>query len=229
MKKLLLTLSLASLVSLFPSDINAQPVEDNRVLDMDVFEGNSLYTSKFEGTSYCTAVLISPNTALTAKHCEGDNFKSGQIGTLYPARSGASTQAGSLPITTYNPYQGDYDIALLQGTNPSSDMQHYIKKGVKISKERDINNYKGKEVYTIGYPQDKGENYQYKTYGTVESVEGNKMIGTNIKTSPGQSGSGLFLKNTDELIGILHGDGRFTAIDSTIRDWISNKTNVEIN
>lgn len=228
MKKLLLILSFASIATFFPTDLHAQTTEDNRVLDLDVFKGNSLYTGKFEGSNYCTAVLISPTVALTAKHCEGNEYKTGNIGTLYPAISGTSTQAGNLPITTYNPYPGEYDIALLTGTTPSENMSHYISKGANISKVNDVNTHKNKEVYTIGYPQDKGANYQYKTYGKVVNVEGNKVLSTDIKTSPGQSGSGLFLKETDELIGILNGNGRFIAIDSTIRNWISDKTNGEI-
>lgn len=207
-----------------PNEILAQSLEDNRVLETEVFNGNNLYTGKFEGNSYCTAVVLSPKVALTAKHCIEDDYKNKTKGILYPASSGLSTQAGSLPITEYIPYNGEYDIALLIGTTPSPNMASYIKKGVNISSNRDIHTYKGKEVYTIGYPLDKGANFQYKTYGKVSDIQANKIIVTDLFTTGGQSGSGLFLKESNELIGILHGGGRFTAIDSTIRDWISTKS-----
>lgn len=226
MNKFILSTMIFALFVTFFFATQASANEDNRVLDTDTLKGNNLYTAKFEGNSYCTAVLISPTVALTAKHCEGNTFKEGSLGTLYPAVSGISTNAGKLPITTYIPYDGNYDIAILKGENPSNDFSYYIKDGVKISKERNLQSFIGKDVYTIGYPQDKGENYQYKTYGKVLNIEGQNMISTDLYTFGGQSGSGLYLKETNELIGILYGNGRFTAIDSTMRDWISTKTNI---
>lgn len=221
-------LTISMIFALFASLLfipNVRANEDNRVLEADKLDGNNLYTAKFEGSNtYCTAVVLSPTVAITAKHCEGDSFKEGSIGSIYPAQSGTSTKAGKLPITTYIPYDEGYDIALLKGDSPTNDMKHYIKEGAKISKESNLNNYIGKDVYTIGYPQDKGENYQYRSYGTVKDIQAGKIISTDIYTSGGQSGSGLFLKENDELIGILSGQGRFFAIDSTIRDWINNKS-----
>ncbi|MCO4327851.1 hypothetical protein MTR00_10815 [Staphylococcus agnetis] len=86
-----------------------------------------------------------------------------------------------------------------------------------------LGNLEGKEVYTIGYPADKNGNSQYKSTGKILNANEN-VIQTYLSGFKGQSGSGLFLKDTDQLIGILTNAGvsqtNFAPINSRVKEWM---------
>ncbi|UEX90847.1 trypsin-like serine peptidase [Staphylococcus ratti] len=206
---------------------NANATEDNRKLVTDVFnEKGSLATAKYESGKghHCTAVMLTPTVGLTAAHCNDRQFEEGNIGTLYPGESGLATEAGHITVSTFNPYSTQ-DIALIKGTNPTTAYAHYMQNvNTKVGTVNDSLN--GKEVYSIGYPYEKSGYKQYKTEGTITNVAGN-VIHSTLQSSPGQSGSGVFLKETDELVGIIvqgNLDGSIiVGITPEIRDWINTK------
>lgn len=204
--------------------------EDNREFVKDVFnEKGSLNTAKYEGVDshHCTAVMLTPTVGLTAKHCKDGGFEEGNIGTVYPGESGLATEAGNITVSTFNPYSTE-DIALIKGSNPTTAYSYYMK-NVKLSvrgvKPSDLN---GKSVYSIGYPVEKSGYKQYKTKGKITSVNGDRSIQTTLQSSAGQSGSGVFLEENDQLIGILvqgNLDGsNVVLVNSRISDWIQTKS-----
>ncbi|BAS44984.1 glutamyl-endopeptidase [Staphylococcus schleiferi] len=204
--------------------------EDNREFVKDVFnEKGSLNTAKYEGVDshHCTAVMLTPTVGLTAKHCKDGGFEEGNIGTVYPGESGLATEAGNITVSTFNPYSTE-DIALIKGSNPTTAYSYYMK-NVKLSvrgvKPSDLN---GKSVYSIGYPAEKSGYKQYKTKGKITSVNGDRSIQTTLQSSAGQSGSGVFLEENDQLIGILvqgNLDGsNVVLVNSRISDWIQTKS-----
>ena len=183
-------------------------------------------------TLYCSAVLINPNTWLTAKHCAGNEEKTGYIGAVYPGQSGTSTPFGMMNISTYKPDPG-VDIAILKGTDAdkSAAYKHYI-----VGLETEIVAYdldqlkalKGQAVYSYGYPGDKGETKQYRSDGVITSVNPiTKEISTTMPASAGQSGSGVFLGD-GRFLGILYGNENRTTyksakvqpIDQRLKTWI---------
>lgn len=204
--------------------------EDNREFVKDVFnEKGSLNTAKYEGVDshHCTAVMLTPTVGLTAKHCKDGGFEEGNIGTVYPGESGLATEAGNITVSTFNPYSTE-DIALIKGSNPTTAYSYYMK-NVKLSvrgvKPSDLN---GKSVYSIGYPAEKSGYKQYKTKGKITYVNGDRSIQTTLQSSAGQSGSGVFLEENDQLIGILvqgNLDGsNVVLVNSRISDWIQTKS-----
>ena len=200
--------------------------------------GNHLLTSKFEKydngsyVGWCTAVALSPKTFLTASHCVKHENQSTTLGYAYPALSALLDPLSYMKITqsiNYNNNKelGKDDIALIKGTHPPRSMQYYLEgKSPTIKIVDDVKTLKDKAVYTIGYAADMGSNYQIKYTGQViESAK--KSIATNIPSSiGGRSGAGLFLQDTNELIGILSGNDRsatyFAPITTEVNTWINN-------
>ncbi|PCF48095.1 trypsin-like serine peptidase [Staphylococcus delphini] len=183
---------------------------------------------------YCSAVLITPNTWLTAKHCAGNEKKTGYIGAVYPGQSGASTPFGMMNISTYLP-DASVDIAIIKGKDEdkSGDYKYYIK-GFKTDivaySLDELKGLKGQAVYSYGYPGDKGETKQYRSDGIITNVNPiTKEISTTMPASPGQSGSGVFLGD-GRFLGILYGNettqgfksAKVQAIDQRLKTWIDN-------
>lgn len=87
-----------------------------------------------------------------------------------------------------------------------------------------FHNLIGKKVYSIGYPIDKSGYKQYKTEGTITQTVHDNAIRTTLQSTSGQSGSGVFLKENDQLIGVISEgslDGSLVIpINSQIADWI---------
>ncbi len=204
--------------------------EDKRELVTDIFNtSKSLETAKYEGadTHHCTAIMISPKVGLTAAHCKDGGFEQNKsLGTIYPGSSGLSTNAGNMTISTFNPYDGA-DIALIKGENPSTAYTHYMRNVDIDVKGFNLSDLEGKKVYSIGYPIDKGGRKQYKTEGVITSTYNNQSMMTTLQSTGGQSGSGVFLKENDQLIGIIsQGNLNGTIvqpINRRISDWISIK------
>ncbi|HGH0876513.1 TPA: trypsin-like peptidase domain-containing protein [Staphylococcus pseudintermedius] len=185
-------------------------------------------------TLYCSAVLITPNMWLTAKHCAGNQEKKGYIGAVYPGQSGASTPFGMMNISLYKPDPG-VDIAILKGTetDKSSAYKYYIKgfkTGIVAYDLEGLKKLIGKKIYSYGYPGDKGETKQYRSEGIITNVNPiTKELSTSMPSSPGQSGSGVFLEN-GQFLGILYGNENRTTyksakiqpIDQRLKTWIDN-------
>ncbi|NHA37039.1 hypothetical protein C1O33_09845 [Staphylococcus schleiferi] len=205
---------------------------DNRIQVEDTLSDNSLFTSKFEtNNSSCTAVALSPRLVLTAAHCiNNKTVENEYLGTVYPAQSSQlHTPLGKLEIYTGYTYQGK-DIAILKSGQSDFGSEHYLRnKKVNLkSVNTDAQSLAGQKVYTIGYPSDKGGNAQYKSHGEVTSISGG-LVHTNLSATHGQSGSGLFLEGTGELIGILaHGNidpsnSTFSPITGKVKEWIEKQ------
>ncbi|WP_086427996.1 trypsin-like serine peptidase [Staphylococcus cornubiensis] len=186
---------------------------------------------------YCSAVLINSNTWLTAKHCAGNEKKTGYIGAVYPGQSGIQTPFGMMNISTYLPDPAD-DIAIIKGEDKDkSDAYKYYIKGYKteiVAYTKDqLDALIGTKVYSYGYPGDKGETKQYKSEGVITKVNPvTRELSTTMPASPGQSGSGVFLGD-GQFLGILYAtettqgfrSGKVQTIDARLKKWIdSNKS-----
>lgn len=226
---LLTSLLLTSIATIAPGDVNA----DGEIVT-ETAEGNHLFTSKFEFDGiWSTAVALSPTTFLTAGHAVKYQTQDAELGYIYPAYSGILDPLSYMQITQSINYcnnvaPGGKDIAIIKGTEPSKSMTHYLAdKAPKIKVVDDINELRGQEVYTIGYPKESSGNYQIKKEGTIVKKDG-YAIDTDIAPTAGggQSGSGLYLKETYELIGILSGVGGkstyFAPITSDVYQWIND-------
>lgn len=203
--------------------------------------------------SYRTGILINSNTVLTAGHNLYDHRKnpndlSTQLGKaldiiFYPGLSGNKSQYNECKFISYH-----YPIE-----NESNGKEDY---GIIILKERigDIIGWvdlkvfnqvlidKEKDYYISGYPLNKTNKsndifYQYEATGKIIALNNKKgMITTNIKSSYGQSGSGLCYYNTkdnkwnvvgvhvassisdDEFYSIMITQERFEIIEKWIQD-----------
>ncbi|WP_158695126.1 trypsin-like serine peptidase [Staphylococcus agnetis] len=187
-----------------------------------------------DNSLYCSATLITPNIALTSRHCAGKNKIEGNIGSIYPGQSGISTPFGKMDISTYIP-DTSQDIAILKGreSDKSKDYKHYIKDfnlEVKGRTFEELRSLMGKEVYSYGYPSDLYGSPQIKSEGKIIDFDPHtKVLTTSIPTVEGQSGSGVFLKENDGFLGVLYGkksnsDGQVVPIDERLKKWFDNNT-----
>ncbi|ARJ51148.1 trypsin-like serine peptidase [Staphylococcus lutrae] len=204
--RLLLWLSLLSVLFMPIDSVWAQKGSQTLVSDT-VKDSHSKYTAKYEsGThQHCTAILISSNVAVTAKHCGGSQTtKYG--GTIYPGESGLSTPFGYMNISTYIP-NPKYDIALLKGTDrdQSNAYKYYIrqfKTTVTGFSDSELSGMVGREAYSYGYPYKYSGYKQYRSDGTIDFYQHDPLLRTTLPTFEGQSGSGVFLKN-GQFVGII--------------------------
>ncbi|NHM75018.1 trypsin-like serine protease [Staphylococcus sp. 11007852] len=194
--------------------------------------------AKFEKDGHhCTATMINSKVGITSSHCSDNNFEDNANGRLYPAESALKTPFGYMDITLFNPYDNGnklYDIALIGGkeSNKSSDYKFYGKEfdiaPVKVMGIRNINDLVGEEVYSFGYPYEKSGYVQYRSEGTITHTDQFNLY-SDIPSYPGQSGSAVFLKKNNQLIGIIHGGvGTRTSIKpitSEISNWFNDKSN----
>lgn len=212
---------------------NKVEANNQGVVTTNTTEGNNLFTSKLQlNNGYCTAVALSEKTFLTAGHCVGFESKNESLGYVYPDNSGILDPLSYMEVTESINYDnnnkaGGKDLALVKGTSPSTSMLYYLKdKSPKIKTIDNIEEYIGREVYTIGYPLNKGEKYQVRYDGQIVA-EYHDTIGTDISPSKGgRSGGGLYLKDTDELIGILSFNTQstttyFAPITTEVNEWIN--------
>ncbi|ARJ51142.1 trypsin-like serine peptidase [Staphylococcus lutrae] len=235
MKKVLLLILLLATLCLPISKPLAYAASDpgkQTVVDDTTKDPRSIYNAKYEPSvgTHCSALIINSNTAVTAKHCLGDSPKS--LGTIYPGESGLKTPFGYMNISSY--FLNDkYDIAILKGTDydKSSAYKYYLKNIhtiVRGHSDEELFNLKGRNVYSYGYPYKLSGYKQYFTTGTVEYYEKvpYNVLRTNMPTTGGQSGSGVFLQNTNDFIGIIitqtGGKGDVLPISQDIADWINS-------
>lgn len=187
-----------------------------------------------DNSLYCSATLIAPNIALTSRHCAGKKKIEGDIGSIYPGQSGIRTPFGKMDITTYIP-DASQDIAILKGkeSNKSNDYKQYIKDfkiDVKGRKFEELRGLIGKEVYSYGYPSDLVGSPQVKSEGQIIDFDPyTQVLTTTIPTVDGQSGSGVFLKENDEFLGVLYGkksngNGQVAPIDERLKKWFDDNT-----
>lgn len=206
-----------------------------------VRDPHSKYNAKFSfgPGKHCTAVLISSTAALTARHCVGNKRKT-NVGTIYPGASGSSTPFGYMNISTYIPHPNQdqfkkYDIALLKGTERDQDKfyKYYIgkfKTTVRGYTDQELKGFEGSEAYSYGYPLKGSVLYQYRSDGKINNYyETFKLIYTDLPAFGGQSGSGVFTKNSN-FIGLLierTGDNKAVVLPFTkeITDWINKNAN----
>ncbi|NJH85080.1 trypsin-like serine protease [Staphylococcus agnetis] len=215
----------------------------------------------------CTAVAINSSTYLTAADCVDYENKQGNIGKIYPALSGISTplnyenvnkaivyEEGSIT----KPVDKAKDLALLKVERPTSTSSAYYLNGktpniMGVSKDRIDKGSKSlinNKVYSVGYSSERGNNYSVLFEGEITNIyinshrgndensfEKSGIVDTSIYAAPGQSGSGLYLKDekglnhSDELIGILSSssydkkNATFALITTKVKAWIETNSN----
>ncbi|WP_238989623.1 trypsin-like serine peptidase [Staphylococcus sp. MI 10-1553] len=201
-----------------------------------ITDPNGRLNAKYEPsyTLYCSAVLITPNTWLTAKHCAGNEKKTGYIGAVYPGQSGISTPFGMMDISTYIPDPAE-DIAIIKGTDrdKTTAYKYYITGFDTAIYEYDLKDLEelvGQTIYSYGYPGDKGGFKQYKSVGIITAINPRTWeLSTSMPAVGGQSGSGVYLNN-GHLLGILYGNesragwsiktAKIHPIDYRLKTWI---------
>lgn len=229
--RLLFILSLTYFI-LFPVDATYAKKGTQVLVPDTVKDPHSRYTAKYESGihHHCTAILVSSNVALTAKHCGGDQ-RTKYGGTIYPGESGLSTPFGYMNISDYIP-NPHYDIAILKGTDrdQSSAYKYYIKKfetQVTAFSNQALQDLVGKEAYSYGYPYKSSGYKQYRSDGTIDFYQPNAvLLRTSLPAFEGQSGSGVFIKD-GEFIGIIitktdKNEANVLPFTENIAQWINN-------
>ncbi|PCF46810.1 trypsin-like serine peptidase [Staphylococcus delphini] len=232
--RFLLLVSLVCFI-IFPIDTADAKKGTQEVVPDTVKDTHSKYTAKYESAdhSHCTAILISSTVALTAKHCGGDHPTT-HNGRIYPGESGLSTPFGYMDISTYIP-NPDYDIAILKGTekDQSRDYHYYIKPfttPVTALSDRELYDIMGLDVYAYGYPYKFSAYKQYRSDGSIYYYYKDvAFVHTSLPTYEGQSGSGVFLKDS-RFVGILitrteKFEGNFLPFTQRIADWVNQHAN----
>ncbi|HDX9031021.1 TPA: hypothetical protein ROV56_002707 [Staphylococcus aureus] len=157
------------------------------------------------------------------------------IGSVYPGQSGISTPYGNMNISTYIPNNGSEDIAIIKGKedDKSEAYKHYIKGfhiDVKGRSEEELKALVGQEVYSYGYPSERIGAPMVKSEGKILSMNPvTRAFTTSIHSIEGQSGSGVFLKEGDQFLGVLYGKtldgkGQVAPIDERLKKWIDKNS-----
>ncbi|EHT8098879.1 trypsin-like peptidase domain-containing protein [Staphylococcus pseudintermedius] len=177
-----------------------------------VADRHSIYSALYKTANgrFCTAILISSNAALTAKHCGGLQ-PAKRSGTIYPGANENKTPFGYMNIRTYIP-NPNYDIALLKGIEKDQDRfyKYYIKPfttTVRGYTDEELSGFVRNDVYSYGYPNRKSvpEGLQYRSDGKVykHRTTPKPYLLTDMPAGyGGQSGSGVFKKD-GQFIGII--------------------------
>ncbi|HDH5694723.1 TPA: trypsin-like serine peptidase [Staphylococcus aureus] len=227
-------------IGLFISSFNISYAEDlgTRKLVDTTKDPKSKYAARYDPdySLHCSATMITDKIGLTAKHCAGNKKINGYIGAVYPGHSGLSTPFGMMNISEYIPNDAN-DIAIIKGEEKDMDntYKHYMKNtNINITpfSTDELKKLKGKEVYSYGYPGINLTGYkQYKSEGVITSynpITGD--ISTTLPSEPGQSGSGVFLKDGDRFLGVLHSHyndnngnhlGRVTPMNVRLTNWFN--------
>lgn len=236
--RLILLFSLACLLLMPFDSVYAKgkltPIPDT------VADTHSKLTALYKTASgrYCTAILISSTAALTAKHCIKPS-NSGLSGTIFPGASRDKTPFGYMNIRTYTVHPNSkYDLAIIKGTEKDQDefYKYYIGKfttTVKGYTEQELQGFIGSEVYAYGYPHGSKliNNMQYRSDGNVTSLKTKPItyLLTDMPAYPGQSGSGVFKKDS-KFIGLMvkrtsGNTGVVLPFTESIAEWINKNMN----
>ncbi|MBZ8175545.1 trypsin-like serine peptidase [Staphylococcus delphini] len=203
-----------------------------------VADSHSKYAAYYQVTSTrsCSAILISSTAALTARHCVGKK-PAQRVGTIYPGLNLDKSPFGYMNIRTSIPHP-HYDIAIIKGTERDQDKfyKYYIGKfttTVKGYTDEELNSFIGKEVYSYGYPNryPAPKKVQYRSDGTIYKYVKipAPIFPTYMPGYPGQSGSGVFLKD-GSFIGIIStktdkNTANVLAFTDEIATWINKNMN----
>ncbi|UXS29030.1 trypsin-like serine protease [Staphylococcus delphini] len=240
--QLLLLLSLACFIILPIDNSYAQEASPDtatephqEVVPDTVKDTHSKYTAKYvSGISHtCTAILISSTAAVTAKHCGGTKYLKG-AGTIYPGASGPNTPFGYMNIREYFPHP-KYDIAVIRGLlrDQSKAYQYYIRPfSTKVTgyTDEDFNKFVNSDVYSYGYPYKGGVFMQYRSDGKITHYSQYlPQLVTNMPAYKGQSGAGLFTKDS-KFLGIIvsstnKDEANVLPFNKEIADWINAHAN----
>ncbi|NHM75850.1 trypsin-like peptidase domain-containing protein [Staphylococcus sp. 11007852] len=189
-----------------------------------------------DNTLYCSTTMVTANIGITSRHCAGSKYKDGYIGAVYPGQSGVSTPYGMMNISTYIPNVGIEDIAIIKGKkeDQSPDYAHYMQdlKTIEVNawSEEKLRSLKGQKVYSYGYPGNSIGSQQVRSEGEITDYNPvTKVLTTSIPTVEGQSGSGVFLKEGNQFLGVLYSrtldnKGNVAPIDERLKAWFDKNT-----
>lgn len=180
MKKLCLILLMTFSLIPFPLSNTTFAKGKQTPITDTVADRHSIYSALYKTANgrFCTAILISSNAALTAKHCGGLQ-PAKRSGTIYPGANENKTPFGYMNIRTYTPHPNPkYDIAILKGTERDQDefYKYYIRKfstTVKGYTDEEFRAFMGQDAYAYGYPHGKQfrNNVQYRSDGKITSYK----------------------------------------------------------
>lgn len=208
-----LSKSIAALV--LKSRVEEQPNGDYKLLGSDYIEdfkfcSDERFVSTQKLTANCSASLVGESTILTAAHCidlEGQysienyyvvfdyKYMNDQSENMIIERKNV-VEIKSILHYDFD-FPGDKDIALLELSTPVRD-----RTPLKISKKRI---QEGEEIFMLGFPLGLPMKYHDNGYVTDSStfLDGIHSFTHNLDTFSVNSGSSIFSKNTNEIIGVL--------------------------
>jgi V8-like Glu-specific endopeptidase len=200
-------------------DTTQWPFRD--VVDLWLFENDSIVAT-------CTGMLTSANSVITAGHClyDKDHAKFYQVlvvpaenQTVYPYGSTIVTKS-AVPVGygLSNDARYDIGIALLfnnSGYQPSGPYASLASAPDSYFAER------AAVLATAGYPGDKALGTQWFTAAYVQYVDPDYIF-TTMDAYPGQSGSPIYLVNTERLellvVGVFNKETAFFNIAVRLSD-----------
>jgi V8-like Glu-specific endopeptidase len=189
--------------------INAETLKDRYGLcDGQRFQGQI-------AGAYCSGVLVSPDVILTAGHCVNEIRKgtvpnAEQINFVFGYAATDDKDPGVTSFAAARVFKGkeliggqlirksdggeDWATVRLERTVP----QELAQPVESISKEKIAD---GASVYVVGHPS--GLPLKYADGAKVTANNAKAYFVANLDTFGGNSGSGVFLKNSNSLVGIL--------------------------
>jgi V8-like Glu-specific endopeptidase len=175
--------------------------------------------------AYCSAVLIASDTIATAGHCVRDVGKNNRVPALSDMRIVFGFRAETSSDPGSREYDADHVFEVNAILNSSADQDWALlklSKPVPAAVARPIpsiatTRIKTREpVYVVGYPS--GLPVKYADGAEVKVNDGAVNFIANLDTFRGNSGSGVFAKASNALVGLLIGGATDYYADGTVAD-----------
>ena len=175
--------------------------------------------------AYCSAVLVAPDAIATAGHCVRGIGKKKDVPALSEMRIVFGFRAANPSDPGQREYGADQVFEVAGILNSSTDQDWAL---LKLSKAvppavatpiQSIATAKiktGEPVYTVGYPS--GLPVKYADGADVRKNDSAVAFVANLDTFRGNSGSGVFTKATNALVGLLVGGATDYYADGTVAD-----------
>lgn len=175
--------------------------------------------------AYCSAVLVASDTIATAGHCVRDVSKNNRVPALSEMRIVFGFRVENPSDPGRSEYSADQVFEVTEILNSSADQDWALlklSKPVPPATARPIHSVAAAKikthepVYAVGYPS--GLPVKYADGAEVKFNEGPVKFIANLDTFRGNSGSGVFIKATNALVGLLVGGATDYYADGTVAD-----------